>query len=165
MATTAVLLMPYPTLTDTPDVPRDVKAVSDRVEAVFVRQRAWTIMRTVDGAAAASGAFVFCGPTLTIANAPVGDWMLNWSTVVSFSNTAAGNIRYLATTNSVTTNMNNDSGMDLTAGQRTTNTYTTTIQTTVVSTLTIESWVLGSGGGSFTGYAGSRASAFYLGPR
>lgn len=34
MASTARAAMPYPALTDTPDVPRDVKALADRVDAV-----------------------------------------------------------------------------------------------------------------------------------
>ena len=40
--TTPTYLMPYPLLTDTPDVPRDVKALADRLEAYLAQLAAAT---------------------------------------------------------------------------------------------------------------------------
>jgi hypothetical protein len=86
---------------------------------------------------------------------------------LQYSVPASGNVRLTVTTNGVTSNLNNDAGVDMvgTPSSRQIVSWSAPITTTVVSTLAVDSYVLAGGGGSFTVYQGSRVGANYLGPR
>lgn len=134
------------------------------VEVAGKRQRQWQFVRPSTDAAATNLTFIHTGVGGTISSAPIGDWLITFSLSVSGTVTASGNVRFAATTNGVFTNLNADTGLDLIASTRTIATWGATLQTTVVSSLVLDSYVLGSAG-SISIYAGSRAVACYLGPR
>lgn len=90
MASTAVFAFPYPALTDTPDVARDVKALADRIEAVQVSEKVLVVNQSGSAilTAAAQNA---AGITL-----PVGQWLVKCSGQFDVSITAGTTRDYTA---------------------------------------------------------------------
>jgi hypothetical protein len=131
------------------------------------RQRAWEGVKSSTASAAMTGAFISTGTGLSIANAPIGDWLITMSLSLQYTVSASGNVRLTATTNGVTSNLNNDAGIDMvgTPASRQIVSWMAPLTTTVVSTLAVDSYVLAGGSGNFTVYQGSRVGANYLGPR
>lgn len=130
------------------------------VEVGGKRQRAYTWPRASTDNFSMNGTFVAMTVGGSVANAPAGDWLMNWHIGLSATVAGAGNFR--ATVNS--TNLSGDIPFDLSTSRSVVG-WAAPFQLTTVSTLTVSTDFLGTGGGTGSVYAGSRVTASYLGPR
>lgn len=84
MPLSTVMLMPYPVLTDTPDIPRDIKAVTDRIELLFGSSwTAYTPSWTADNGAPVLGNGTIFGRYQLLGKRCAIEVFLNFGTTTS----------------------------------------------------------------------------------